>query len=148
MKTLRILAIDDHEMIMLGYKYILERIVFDQYNIVDTASSFEEGKSKIKESAETFPFDILLLDVQLSPPNEEQLENGEDLGVLAREISPDSKIIYLSSFSDNFRINSILTSVDPEGYMIKSDIDPKTLEEAIKVVVTHPPTTQLKPYRR
>ena len=29
MKTLRILAIDDHEMTMLGYKFILEGIDFD-----------------------------------------------------------------------------------------------------------------------
>lgn len=41
MKTLRILAIDDHEMTMLGYKFILESINFDGYNIiVDTATDF------------------------------------------------------------------------------------------------------------
>ena len=135
MKTLRILAVDDHEMTMLGYKFILERIVFDNYNIlVDTANSYEAGKEKIEDSASSFPYDILLLDVQLFPPNESQPHNGEELGKLARQLVPHSRIIYMSSFSDNYRINTILQSVNPEGYMVKTDIDPITLEDAIKTV--------------
>ncbi|NNL10036.1 MAG: response regulator transcription factor, partial [Croceitalea sp.] len=140
MKTLRILAVDDHEMTMLGYKFILERIVFDDYNIiVDTANTYESGKSKIEESANSFKYDIMFLDVQLFPPNEEQPYNGEDLGILARELVPESKIIFMSSFSDNYRINSILTTVDPDGYMVKTDIDPKSLEHAVRTVITEPP---------
>ncbi|MET1259638.1 MAG: response regulator transcription factor [Flavobacteriaceae bacterium] len=140
MKTLRILAIDDHEMTMLGYKFILERIVFDDHNIiVDTATTFEAGKQKIEESATSFKYDIIFLDVQLFPPNEEQPNNGEDLGILARRLVPETKIIFMSSFSDNYRINSILKSVDPDGYMVKTDIDPKSLEQAVKTVVHQPP---------
>ncbi|WP_420602016.1 hypothetical protein [Flagellimonas sp.] len=45
MQTLRILAIDDHEMTMLGYKFILERVEFEGYNIiVDTANTYDQGK--------------------------------------------------------------------------------------------------------
>ncbi|MCL6265701.1 response regulator [Flagellimonas myxillae] len=140
MKTLRILTIDDHEMTMLGYKYILERIVFEGYSIiVDTANSYELGKRLIEESVDSFKYDILFLDVQLYPPNEKQPNSGEDLGKLARRLVPDTKIVFMSSFSDNFRINSILMSVDPDGYLIKNDIDPKTLEDAVKTVVLNPP---------
>lgn len=140
MKTLRILAVDDHEMIMLGYKFILERLIFEDYNIiVDTASDYEMGRKKIEDSATTFQYDILLLDVQLFPPNEDQPYNGEDLGVLARKLVPSTRIIFMSSFSDNYRINSILKSVDPDGYMVKTDIDQKTLEDAIKTVINNPP---------
>ena len=140
MKTLRILAVDDHEMTMLGYKFILERIVFDDHNIiVDTATTYDAGKQKIEESLHSFKYDIIFLDVQLFPPNEEQPHNGEDLGILARKLVPQSKIIFMSSFSDNYRINSILKSVDPDGYMVKTDIDPKTLEDAVKTVTLNPP---------
>jgi len=140
LKTLRILAIDDHEMTMLGYKFILERIVFDDYNIiVDTANTFELGKERIEESVNSFKYDIIFLDVQLFPPNEDQPHNGEDLGLLARKLAPESKIVYMSSFSDNYRINSILKSVDPDGYLVKTDIDPKTLEDAIKTIINGTP---------
>ena len=145
MKTLRILAVDDHEMTMLGYKFILERIVFDNHNIlVDTATSYEAGKQRIEDSAQSFPYDIILLDVQLFPPNESQPVNGEDLGKLARRLVPDSKIVFMSSFSDNYRINSILHSVNPEGYMVKTDIDPLTLEEAIRTVTRGNPYYSVK----
>jgi len=140
MKTLRILAVDDHEMTMLGYKFILERIVFDDHNIiVDISNTYEAGKQRIEESLHSFKYDIIFLDVQLFPPNEEQPHNGEDLGILARKLVPESKIIFMSSFSDNYRINSILKSVDPDGYMVKTDIDPKSLEQAVKTVITQPP---------
>ncbi|MEE1964012.1 DNA-binding response regulator, NarL/FixJ family, contains REC and HTH domains [Flagellimonas taeanensis] len=140
MKTLRILAIDDHEMTMLGYKFILENIDFEGYDIiVDTANTYEGGKKLIEDSVNSFKYDILLLDVQLFAPNENQPHSGEDLGILARKLVPESKIAFMSSFSDNFRINSILKSVDPDGYLVKTDIDPKTLEDAVKTIVLNPP---------
>ncbi len=140
MKTLRILAIDDHEMTMLGYKFILENIEFEGYDIiVDTANTYEAGKKLIEDSVNSFKYDILLLDVQLFAPNENQPHSGEDLGILARKLVPQSKIAFMSSFSDNFRINSILKSVDPDGYLVKTDIDPKTLEDAVKTIVLNPP---------
>ena len=64
MKTLRILAIDDHEMTMLGYKFILEGIEFDGHNIiVDTATSYHTGKKLIEDSVNflrPIPFFFLL----------------------------------------------------------------------------------------
>ena len=70
MKTLRILAIDDHEMTMLGYKFILENIDFEGYDIiVDTATTYQAGKKLIEDSVNSFTYDILFLDVQLFAPN-------------------------------------------------------------------------------
>lgn len=127
-------------MTMLGYKFILENIDFEGYEIiVDTANTYEGGKKLIEDSVNSFKYDILLLDVQLFAPNEEQPHSGEDLGILARKLVPESKIAFMSSFSDNFRINSILKSVDPDGYLVKTDIDPKTLEDAVKTIVLNPP---------
>ena len=95
METLRILAIDDHEMTMLGYKFILEGIELEGHNIiVDTATTYEAGKKLIEDSAHSFKYDILFLDVQLFAPNEEQPHSGEDLGMLARKIVPESKIVF------------------------------------------------------
>ena len=140
MNTLRILAIDDHEMTMLGYKFILENIAVEDYEIiVDTVTSFTDGKKRIEESVNFFAYDIIFLDVQLYPPNENQPHSGEDLGILARKLVPESKIIYMSSFCDNHRINSILKSVDPEGYLVKTDIDPRSLEDAVKAVMSDQP---------
>ena len=139
-KTLRILAVDDHEITILGYKFILEDKALDGYSIiVDTATTYESAKKSIEDSVSSFKYDILFLDVQLFAPNEDQPYTGEDLGVLARDLVPETKIVYMSSFSDSFRINSILKSVDPDGYLVKTDIDPQSLRDAVKTIVQNPP---------
>lgn len=137
---LKILAVDDHEMTMIGYKYILEDAKFDDFVVsVDTANNLEMGLQKIEHSAKNLPYDIILLDIHLSNNAEGDSRTGEDLGILARKIVPNSKIVYMSSFSDNYRINSILKNVNPDGYMVKSEIDEKTLVTMVKTIMDSPP---------
>ena len=100
MKMIKILAVDDHEMTTLGYKFILEDTQFEDYSVqVDTAKSFQEAQGKINNSLQSFPYDILLLDIQLGPSTEGTIKTGEDLGIWARKTSPDSLIVFMSSFS-------------------------------------------------
>ena len=55
MRTLRILTVDDHEMITTGYKYLLEAAELEEFQIkVETANTFEIGKQKIEDSARSF----------------------------------------------------------------------------------------------
>lgn len=140
MRSLRILSVDDHEVTIVGYKYILEQAAFEDYTItVDIATTYNEAKKCIEESVQLGKYDVLFLDVQLYAPHEDQPYSGEDLGILARELIPTTKIIFMSSFGDNHRINSILKSVNPEGYLVKTDITPKILETALKEVMLNPP---------
>ena len=140
MDKLRILTVDDHEMSMMGYKYILERIDFNGTSIqLDTAKSFDEGKEKIDLSLSGFGYDIIFLDVMLATYEEPDAKNGEDLGTYARLKSPESKIVFMSSFSDGYRVNSILSNLDPEGYLVKSDINKESLTTMVHTVMTSPP---------
>lgn len=140
MKTLRILAVDDHEMITTGYKYLLEAAEFESFKVkVETANTYETGKQKIEDSARSFKYDLILMDIQLTETHLEEPYSGEDLGILARKIVPDTKMVFMSSFSDNYRINSILKNVNPDGYMVKSEIDEKSLLAMVKGVMTCPP---------
>lgn len=140
MDKLRILTVDDHEMSMMGYKYILERIDFNGTSIqLDTAKSFDEGKEKIDLSLSGFGYDIIFLDVMLATYEEPDAKNGEDLGAYARLKSPESKIVFMSSFSDSYRVNSILSNLDPEGYLVKSDINKESLTTMVHTVMTSPP---------
>ncbi|MCW5516566.1 histidine kinase [Muriicola sp. Z0-33] len=140
MDVVKILAVDDHEMTTLGYKFILEDSKFENFSVqMDTAKTFDEAKQKIQDAAKNIPFTIILLDIQLSQITEEPQQTGEELGIFAREVSPTSKIVFMSSFSDNYRINSILESVDPEGYMVKSEIDQLSLQTMVRTVIDNPP---------
>jgi DNA-binding NarL/FixJ family response regulator len=140
MQTIRILAVDDHEMTTLGYKYILEDSEFENFNVkVEIAKSYDIGKEKIEFSSRSLRYDIILLDIQLFPPQSKDPRSGVDLAVLARQLVPGSKLVFMSSFSDNYRINNIFKTVDPEGYMVKSEIDELSLKAMVETVIDKPP---------
>ena len=136
METVRILAVDDHEMTTLGYKYILEDSEFENFNVrVEIAKSYDLGKEKIEFSSRSLRYDIILLDIQLFPPQSKDPRTGVDLGILARQLVPKTKLVFMSSFSDNYRINNIFKTVDPEGYMVKSEIDELSLKAMVNTVM-------------
>lgn len=140
MDTVRILAVDDHEMTTLGYKYILEDSEFKDFNVkVEIAKSFDAGKDKIEFSKRSIPYDIILLDIQLFSPESKDPRTGIDLGVIARKEVPRSKVVFMSSYSDNYRINNIFKSVNPDGYMVKSEIDELSLKAMVETVINKPP---------
>ncbi|MBM1107454.1 response regulator transcription factor [Aurantibacter crassamenti] len=135
METIKILAVDDHKMTVMGYKYILEDAKFDGFKVeMDIATTFDLAKQKIEHSAKLMKYDILLLDIQLFSLDSGDTRTGEDLGVLARKIIRETRIVFMSSFSDSLRIQSIFKSVTPDGYMVKSEIDESTLIEMVNTV--------------
>lgn len=140
MNTVRILAVDDHEMTALGYKYILEDSDFNDFNVkVEIATSFEKGKSKIELSKRAVPYDLILLDIQLFSPESKDTRTGIDLGIVARAEVPNSKVVFMSSYSDNYRINNIFKTVNPDGYMVKSEIDEMSLKTMVETIVNESP---------
>ncbi|MGC1516678.1 MAG: histidine kinase [Maribacter sp.] len=140
MDTVRILAVDDHEMTTLGYKYILEDSEFNGFDVkVEIAKSFEKAKTKIEVSKRGIPYSIILLDIQLFSPESKDQRTGVDLAVIARAEVPDSKIVFMSSYSDNYRINNIFKTVNPDGYMVKSEIDELSLKAMVETVSANSP---------
>ena len=140
MKIVRLLSVDDHAMTAMGYKYILEGSEFEDFQVkVDTVNTFEGAIEKIDFSARSLPYDILLFDISLFPAHSNDTRSGEDLGIYARKKVPSSKVVFMSSFSDSYRINSLFKTVDPDGYMVKSEIDEQSLCAMVRTVMTRPP---------
>lgn len=140
MTPLRILSVDDNPATIKGYKYILEEAEPKEFDVhLESATTYEKAKECIEGSVHAEKYDLLFLDVQLYAPNEDQPHTGEELGILARKLIPETKIIFISSFSDNLRINTIIQSVNPEGYLVKTDINDENLTTVIKRVLNNPP---------
>jgi len=124
----------------MGYKYILEDSEFEGFQVkVDTVNTFDAALERIEFSARSLAYDILLLDISLFPAHSNDPRSGEDLGIFARKEVPDSKIVFMSSFSDSYRINSLFKSVNPDGYMVKSEIDEQSLCAMVRTVISRPP---------
>jgi len=82
----RIVIADDHTLLLEGLRLMLE----PEYELAGVAS---DGKSLLRIAAEQAP-DLILLDVAMP------VMNGLDAARHLREISPDSKVIFISMYGD------------------------------------------------
>lgn len=139
-RRLKVLIVDDHPMIVEGYKNALLGIDESKYNLnITTADSCDSAFDKIKRSVHTKPYDVVFLDIKLPPSADGQILSGEDLGVKVKQLLPNSKVAILTMFNDNFRINNIVANVNPDGFLVKSDITSGELIHAFDTIVKDPP---------
>lgn len=125
-----LLIVEDHNIIAQAYKRILNDIPNINFNI-EFAKNCDEAIPKIQR----LKIQIVLLDLQLPISKNERFICGEDLGVLIRKESPSTKILILTSVTDQARVLSIISEINPEGFMIKSDVESIDLKMAIKQIL-------------
>jgi DNA-binding NarL/FixJ family response regulator len=132
---LNILIVEDHEMMIQGYKSILS-IHKDQYDVTITAAhNCETAYDIITNPENKTIFDLLFLDYSIPAFPEKKIYSGLELGALIRHNMPSTKIIMLTSFSDSIRLFEVVKKFQPNGLLIKSDYKPDTLLVAIKTVI-------------
>lgn len=137
-----VLIIEDHPMISKAYKSAFSHISKTNENYkfkIDLVENCDDAVKEIELAVNNEGIDIIFLDISLPPSSDGQFLSGEDLGIRINELLPQSKIIVATSFNDNYRINSILKSVDPDGFLVKNDIESNELIKAILEVINQPP---------
>jgi DNA-binding NarL/FixJ family response regulator len=140
MKDIKVLIVDDHPMIIEGYKNALLRINSDQMTLrIDTADSCDTAFDKIKNASTGSQYDVVFLDIKLPPSSDGKIISGEDLGIKVKELLPETKVVILTMFNNNFRIHNILKNINPDGFLVKSDVTSDELMRAFQVVLTDPP---------
>ncbi|MEM6686952.1 MAG: response regulator [Bacteroidota bacterium] len=139
-KDIKVLIVDDHPMIIEGYKNALLGVNSDEMTLrIDTADSCDGAYTKIKNASTGTPYDVVFLDIKLPPSSDGKIISGEDLGIKVKELLPDTKVVILTMFNNNFRIHNILKNINPDGFLVKSDVTSDELMRAFQVVLTDPP---------
>lgn len=139
-KRFKVLIVDDHPMIVEGYKNALLGIDSDRYKLtITTANSCDSAYEKIVDVIDNKPYDVIFFDVKLPPSADGKILSGEDLGVKTRALLPATKIVILTMFNDGFRIQNIIKNVNPDGFLIKSDITSDELVRAFEIITKDPP---------
>lgn len=142
MNTYHVLIIEDHPLITEAYKKAFSQVSSKNTKlsfIISSANNCDEACLKINDASKQQGFDMVLLDIKLPPSKEGILLSGEDLGLKIMELLPNSKIVVSTTFNDNYRINSIFKSLNPEGFLIKNDLNPKELVLAIESIIEGKP---------
>ncbi|PKD21767.1 transcriptional regulator [Salegentibacter salinarum] len=141
-KSVSVLIIDDHPIIANAYESALESFVNHNatYNFkITSVYSLDEAQLLLDNTSFIENLDLVFLDMRLPVSTDGKLVSGEDLGKLIRAKKPDIRIIVSTTFNDNYRLHNILQSLNPEGFLVKNDINPKELLSAIENVLAGSP---------
>ncbi|RYE57589.1 MAG: response regulator transcription factor [Sphingobacteriales bacterium] len=129
-RKLKILVVDDHSLILQGYKAILN----DQQELeveVHFGNNCQIAHRLI--TGRQNDFDICIFDWILPTFNE--FENGGDLVLLTKRHLPGAGTIVITSHEEAFVLYNITKKVNPSALLVKSDITPNDLLQAIKTIL-------------
>ncbi|WP_282136411.1 response regulator [Seonamhaeicola maritimus] len=140
-EKIKILMIDDHPMIIEGYQNTLQFTKKEsQELLINIANNCDEAVAFMDKSVrDERPYDMLFIDISLPPSSDGRMNSGEDLAEYARKVLPDAKIVILTMFNESFRIHNIIKNINPEGFLIKSDLTSSELASAFQAVLNNPP---------
>ncbi|MEP1490227.1 MAG: DNA-binding response regulator [Algibacter sp.] len=140
-ERIKILMIDDHPMIIEGYQNTLLYTKKEKQELeIDIANNCDEAiKYMDKAINNDLPYNVLFVDISLPPSSDGAMSSGEDLAAYARKTLPNAKIIILTMFNESYRIHNIIRNIDPEGFLIKSDLTSSELASGFQAVLNNPP---------
>ena len=140
MRHLHILMVDDHPIIIEVYQNTLMATKKEDHTlIIDTANTCDQANLLMQKAANEKPYDVCFFDISLPPSSDGKITSGEDLAKIAKNILPDAKIIILTMFNESYRIHSIVKEINPDGFLIKSDLTSSELAEAFQHILNDPP---------
>lgn len=140
-ETIRILMTDDHPIIIEGYQNTLLATKKETQDLkIDIANNCDESLKYLQNAVDlNNPYNVLFMDISLPPSTDGKFTSGEDLAKYARKIMPEAKIVMLTMFNENYRVHNIIKNIDPEGFLIKSDLTSSELASAFQAVLNNPP---------
>ena len=141
-KSISVLIIDDHPIIASAYESALESFVTKNatYNFkITSIYNLDEAQLLLDNPNFVENIDLVFLDMRLPASSDGSLVSGEDLGNQIKTKQPGARIIVSTTFNDNYRLHNILQSINPEGFLVKNDINHKELLSAVENVLAGSP---------
>ncbi|RSJ62522.1 response regulator transcription factor [Streptococcus gordonii] len=117
---MKILLVDDHEMVRLGLKSYL-----DLQADVEVVAESSNGREGVEQALELRP-DVIIMDIVMPEMN------GIEATMAILETWPEAKILILTSYLDNEKIYPVLDA-GAKGYMLKTSSADEILHAIRKV---------------
>lgn len=134
---MNIFIVDDHPMTVEGYINALVAAPFGLCKPGFTkANNCEEAYNTLSRISSTQQlFDIAIIDKGLPGYEMKSILSGSDLAILTREKMPNCKIIMITAHTEVIIVYDIAKKIRPEGLIIKNDITPEKLQQAVMEIM-------------
>ncbi|WP_298760650.1 response regulator [uncultured Psychroserpens sp.] len=137
---INVLIVEDEPLIINVLENALNQIS-ETNGLVDfkvkSVTNCDQANDEIENAVKSIPLDLILLDIIIPASSDKKMQSGVDIGIKAKELFPKLKTIVFTSDNNNYKLNSILKTLNPEGFLIKSDIDFIKLVEAVNAVLNN-----------
>ncbi|MEM7087345.1 MAG: response regulator [Bacteroidota bacterium] len=129
MQSIRILLVEDHDVVSSGVMHELEQSMNSPYTLFIAASA-DLGFKKLQQET----FDVVLLDIVLKNelPNPQFL-GGDDLLHRINKMSRRPKVVVLSKIDRLDMLDYIINILDADGYILKSR---ESLREIVPAILS------------
>lgn len=130
----RLLFIDDHSVVIEGYKSILS---FNRDNHTmesHSVYSAKEAYQHLTDAKNDAIYQIVFVDYTLPECEELKLFSGEDLIPIIKKYQPQSKIVIITSHTEHFLLFSLYKNHTPDGILIKSDFTPNEFLKSFEAI--------------
>ncbi|WP_281638033.1 response regulator [Flavobacterium marginilacus] len=132
-----ILLVDDLPIIVDGYINLISETDFQKRkpNFIKSYNC-EDAYNKIFLNLERdVNINLALLDINLPPYKDFNINSGIDLALLIREKFTDCKIIIITMYSEPITVDSIIKKIKPEGFLSKNDITSESFRFILKKII-------------
>jgi DNA-binding NarL/FixJ family response regulator len=129
-KTIKILLVDDHFLVLKGLVSLIDEIsdfTFDIHSKTNCNDAYEA----IVSAEKTKPFDILFTDLSF-PENNTEINSGEELINLVKKTAPNLRIGIITMHAKTNRIFNVIKNQQPLAYILKGTCNANELNSAIQ----------------
>jgi two-component system response regulator NreC len=141
MAEIKTLIVEDEPLMAENMKRTLEDISnsSEHHFKIITSLNVDNALYEVQRGIRTTPIELVLIDIGIQPSSDKSILSGEDFGLEVRKYFPQAKVIAFTTQRSNYRLNNVLKTLNPEGLVIKHDINQNRLREAIECVLVDPP---------
>jgi len=132
-----ITLIDDHQIIIDGYKAILLANGISTEDQIYSINSLDDAVLYIQSCFnQKSKVDLFIIDYNMPSNSKQKVKNGMDLALMVKSLLPDSKIVLLTSNDTPIVLYQIISQLNPEGLWLKTDLGYLAFLEYIKIVLS------------
>ena len=130
---MNVLFVEDHPAMVEGYKGLFQKTDIGQDWQFDAAYNLQSAYERIMQPGKKY--DLISIDIEMPAFEQVNLFTGEDLARLIRKQIHDARILIMTSHMESSLVYPIVKSIQPEGYIVKSDLYPMQIVEAINAIM-------------
>lgn len=141
-KIYNVLLVDDHPIIADAYKSAFDYISSEKNDIdfnISIVNNCDDAVKHVVNASKGKGLDIVFLDISLPPSSDGKFLSGEDIGIKIKQLMPKCKVLIATTYNDNYRIQVILKNVNPDGFLIKNDINKEELVSSVRSILSGSP---------